>query len=199
MIRENARAASGPKKNRGRMENTCRYLALVAPSYVPFLGEQIRSSSLSLSRLLFSSLSFSFLFLLRSLVLLFSLRLWLSTLSNGCVSPFCIRDTYHLRVRRPQNRSVSRNNTRCHGHPSTSAHTNVMGALKRSEAVNVRVGNLTITFFHGICQIRDPTKSGTDKELISFFFSDLTTNRKQFAPFLLNLVHRFISFSTIGQ
>lgn len=39
--------------------------------------------------------------------------------------PFPIPGTYHLRVRHPQNRSVSRNNTRCHGHPSTIVHTNV--------------------------------------------------------------------------
>lgn len=32
--------------------------------------------------------------------------------------PFCIPGAYHLRVRHPRNRSVSRNNTRCHGHPS---------------------------------------------------------------------------------
>lgn len=38
--------------------------------------------------------------------------------------PFPIPGTYHLRVRHPQNRSVSRNNTRCHGLPSTIGHTN---------------------------------------------------------------------------
>lgn len=34
-------------------------------------------------------------------------------------TPFCIPGAYHLRVRHPRNRSVSRNNTRRHGHPST--------------------------------------------------------------------------------
>lgn len=44
--------------------------------------------------------------------------------------PFCIRGTYHLRVRNPRNRSVSRNNTRCHGQPSTFPHTNDDGPSK---------------------------------------------------------------------
>lgn len=123
------------------------------------------------TRFLFLPLSLSlylFYFPSLSLALLFSLNLRLSTLSNGCAGPFCIRDTYHLRVRRPKNRSVSRNNTRCHGHPSTGAHTNVTGTFKRSKVVNVQVGNLANTFFR-ICQIENPTKSGTDKELISSY------------------------------
>lgn len=74
------------------MKNTCRYLVLVTLLHFS-LGEQIRLSfafpfSLPLSLLLFFSLAH-----LRSTYLL------LSTLSNGCAGPFCIHDTYHLRIK----------------------------------------------------------------------------------------------------
>lgn len=150
----------------------------------PFLREQIRSfHSLPLS----PSLSlYLFYFPSLSLALLFSLNLRLSTLSNGCAGPFCIRDTYHLRVRRPKNRSVSRNNTRCHGHPSTGAHTNVTGTFKRSKVVNVQVGNLEPTLSSESVRSRTRRNPAQIKSL--FPLTDFTTDRKQRASSLLNLV-----------
>lgn len=94
------------RKNCEPMENTCRYLVLVTPSYVFPLANKY---PLSLAFSFFLSFSFSSSF--RSHVFPFTY-----TLSNGRL--FCIRDTYHLRVRRAplsQNRSVWRNNMRCHG------------------------------------------------------------------------------------
>lgn len=138
------------------------------------LGEQIR---LSLASSFDPPLSLS-----RAHVSLPSTHCSLSTLSNGCASPFCIRDTYHLRVRRPQNRSVSRNNTRCHGHPSTRAHTNVRRVSLNDQKLSTRADGTHSddTFFVGIYQLGKSSRSGTDQRRRSFFLSP--RDRDRFFP-----------------
>lgn len=144
------------------MENTCKYLiaghTLTRYSY----GEQIRLSFV-----------FSLCFSLSTSPSRASIpstygsrpsreRVWRSLLYSR-----------HISLKgheRPQNRSVSRNNTRCHGHPSTGAHTNVTGALKRSEAVR-RAGRDSWVTLSSSGSLGSGTRRipGADKGLISSF------------------------------